>query len=127
MENDVSALFKLLLTNEKFKEVFNKISSGTALLEYIRQALDHLISGSQVLSIGVHVNFVLSYTLQVIVRSMCKSLMQIMTPESVYRFRKCIPYSYLHIYLHHQGHFALKDIIEHEIIPTKRAAMRKNG
>jgi hypothetical protein len=118
MENDASVLFDLLLHADTFRNYFEGLSSSpSAILECISQAIAILTSSKQC-HITVGDNFVLAYTLQLIVRTMCKALLQVMTPEGVIKFRKSIPCSYLHTYLYHQDHFALKNIIEREVLET---------
>jgi hypothetical protein len=118
MENDISELFELLLQADSFRSYFEGLSSSpSAILECINQAMEILTSSTQC-HITVGDNFVLAYTLQLIVRTMCKALLQVMTPEGVIKFRRSIPCSYLHTYLYHQDHFALKDIVEREVLET---------
>ena len=118
MENDASTLFELLLKADTYTKSFERLSlSLPTLLDSIKQAMDILMS-SKPCHITACDNFILSYTLQLIIRTMCKALMQVMTPEGVLKFRKSIPCSYLHTYLYHQDHFALKDIIDREVLKT---------
>ena len=119
VEYDASALFELLLQADVFCKSFEELStSQTNLQEYIDQAMDILVDSKQGL-ITTADNFIFSYMLQLIVRIMCKALLQVMTPEGVIKFRKNIPCSYLHSYLHHQNHFTLKDIIDQEVLETE--------
>ncbi len=67
------------------------------------------------LAILTSVHLILSYIIQLIIRSLCKCLMQVMTPEGLIVVRKNIPSSYLHSYLYYQDHFSLKGIIDHEM------------
>ena len=48
---------------------------------------------------------------QWLIRYMCKSLMQLMTPEALALHQQKIPISYRRSYLLYQDHFSLKDLI----------------
>lgn len=118
IENDASVLFELLLQADSFNRYFDGLSSSpSALLECITEAIDTLMNSKQC-HITTGDNFVLTYTLQLIVRTMCKALLQVMTPEGVIKFRKNIPCSYLDTYLYHQDHFSLKDIVDREVLQS---------
>ena len=49
------------------------------------------------------------------IRHLCKTLMQLMTPEAFCLHRKKIPTSLIDNYLTNQQHFSLKKLIEHHI------------
>lgn len=116
MENDASRLFELLLQSNSFNSFFERASSSpSAVLECINQAM-YTLMNSKHCHITAGENFVLSYVLQLVVRNMCKALMQVMTPEGLIKFRKSIPRSFLHTYLYQQDHFSLKKIIDREVL-----------
>ena len=80
-------------------------------------AMEVLMSSSDEypLAIVTGVHLILSYIIQLIIRSLCKCLMQVMTPEGLIIVRKNIPSSYLYSYLYYQDHFSLKGIIKQEM------------
>ena len=49
---------------------------------------------------------------QWLIRYLCKTLMQLLTPEALIYHRKKIPSSYVESYLNHQHHFSLLDLIK---------------
>ena len=126
LENDALRLFELLLQAETFDSLFSSMTSPMALRECIHQAISVLVLSvsNQRSTITCRDNFVLSYILQLMVRSMCKLLMQVMVPEGLIKFWKKIPCSYLHVYLYHQDHFNFKDIVDREVVAPQQNASR---
>jgi len=99
------------------------MSSASSVCRHINLAVKSLVSSEQhPLQVTPGANFVLSYILQLISYCMCKSLMQVMTPEGLIKFHERIPPSYLHMYLYDQDHFNLKSVIEREINRRELAA-----
>lgn len=126
MKNDSVRLFQLQHKNEGFNALFSK-PSAKMILAYINNAIGCLNGISCPLDMTAGVNYILSYALQLLIRSLCKSLMQIMTPEGLINYWKFIPCSYLDAYLHHQTHFGLKGIIEQEGLAKKNSALVLHG
>ena len=58
---------------------------------------------------------VVSVLQQWLVRHLCKTLMQLMTPEAICLHRRKIPASLIDNYLSHQQHFSLKKLLDHHL------------
>ena len=56
-----------------------------------------------------------SLLVQMLVRHVCKGLMQLMTPEALILHEHQIPASYIRNYLTFQKHFSLKDLVEQQL------------
>ena len=98
--------------NPEFDDYIDKLSDSSALMA-IKEAYDILNSGQtyENQSISVGACLVISLILQWTVRYLCKTLMQVMTPEAIVTFHKRIPSSYVANYLEHQQHFNLGKLI----------------
>ncbi len=109
------------MQNTTFSNEYQKIKTANSIVEYVKEAVSALTYSGDLkqVKIAEGVHLVLSYIVQLVIRSLCKGLMQIMTPEGLVNIRKCIPLSYLHTYMYDQNHFCLKDIIKDEMLPSK--------
>ena len=127
---DIKSLFVMIRCSSRFDEYMNSLSDDSAM-SAMKEALDALNSDdvlsseetetSQRLSVGACL--IISIILQWTVRHLCKTLMQVMTPEALITFRNYIPSSYVIHYLEHQEHFSLEKLIDlqyNSIQATKR-------
>jgi len=62
--------------------------------------------------VSINALLVVSATTQILVRCLCKRLMQLMTSDSLCLHHRKIPGSYIQNYLNYQNHFSLKKFIE---------------
>ena len=61
---------------------------------------------------------------QWLIRHLCKTLMQLMTPEAICLQRKKIPSSLINNYLIHQQHFSLKKLLDHHLLALQSFTSR---
>ena len=119
MECDAVDLVQLLLSsNPTFEGV---MKTELKDMKTARQALHFALSRLQ----SKHVDFteelppvtqlVWSLLVQIIVRHVCKGLMQLMTPEALVLHEHQIPASYIRNYLTFQKHFSLKDLVQQQL------------
>ena len=62
--------------------------------------------------VSINALLVVSAVTQILVRCLCKRLMQLMTSDSLCLHHRKVPNSYIQNYLNHQNHFSLKKLIE---------------
>lgn len=131
---DVKSLFVMLRCSARFDEYMSNLSDDSATAA-MKEALDALNSDDplnseeaetcQLLSVGACL--IVSIILQWTIRHLCKTLMQVMTPEALITFRNYIPSSYIRHYLEHQEHFSLEKLIAmqyNSVQATKRYVIR---
>ena len=112
MELDVKSLFGLINSNVEFCSYVKTLTHNAALRA--RDDAVHILNDIQrndSPTVSVGACLIISLTLQWMVRHLCKTLMQVMTPEAVVVFDDKIPSTYLTHYLNHQEHFNLKKLI----------------
>lgn len=71
--------------------------------------------------VSINALLVVSAVTQILVRSLCKRLMQLMTSDSMCLHHRKVPASYIQNYLNNQNHFSLKKLIE-----TQKAFLQHN-
>ena len=113
MELDAKSLFGLICSNTEFNDYVKTLADNSALcarddalyiLNYTQQ------SDNPTASVGACL--IISLMMQWMVRYLCRTLMQVMTPEALVVFDENIPFTYLTHYLKQQEHFDLKKLIE---------------
>ena len=62
--------------------------------------------------VSINALLVVSAATQILVRCMCKRLMQLMTSDALCLHHRKVPASYIQNYLNYQSHFSLKSLIE---------------
>lgn len=62
--------------------------------------------------VSINALLVVSAVTQLLVRFLCKKIMQLMTSDSLCVHHRSVPTSYIQNYLNHQNHFSLKKLIE---------------
>lgn len=62
--------------------------------------------------VSINALLVISAVTQLLVRLLCKKVMQLMTSDSLCVHHRSVPTSYIQNYLNHQNHFSLKGLIE---------------
>ena len=62
--------------------------------------------------VSINALLVVSAVTQILVRCLCKRLMQLMTSDSLCLHHRKIPASYIQNYLNYQNHFSLKKLVE---------------
>lgn len=123
MELDVESMFGLLCSNPDFDTFVSELNDCSAL--NARDEALHILNNAQhheTPTISVGACFIISLTLQWMVRHLCKTLLQVMTPEAIVLLDQKIPSTYLTHYLNHQEHFDLKELINqhYQMMLTER-------
>lgn len=118
---DAQHIFPLLKKDASFEAAFDMLSVESAN-EAVNEALGLLHSAPDPKDEGIvpqemsqEACLVVSVLQQWLVRHLCKSLMQLMTPEALCLHRKKIPASLIDNYLTNQQHFSLKRLLDYHL------------
>lgn len=63
-------------------------------------------------NVSINALLVISAVTQLLVRLLCKRVMQLMTSDSLCVHHRRVPTSYIQSYLNYQNHFSLKSLVE---------------
>ena len=123
---DAAHLFPLLEKDASFEAALESLTVESAN-EAVNEALQVLHTAPDPNEEGVasqhemsqEACLVVSVLQQWLIRYLCKTLMQLMTPEAICLHRKKIPASLIDNYLTHHQHFSLKKLLEHHLLPLQ--------
>ena len=79
--------------------------------ETVDKAIDALLNEDDEVTVSRTICTVIAFLQQWLVTYLCERLMQLMTPETLIANHKKIPRHYINVYLNHQHHFNLKELI----------------
>lgn len=107
----------LLMTSETYYD-----STGL-IYKAVMEAFDALHNPRAQININQDVSInallVVSVVTQLLVRLICKKIMQLMTSDSLCVHHRSVPTSYIQNYLNYQNHFSLKKLIENQKVLVK--------
>ncbi len=122
---DAAHIFPLLEKDASFEAVLQTLTIDSAnnavneAIQVLHTAPDPNEEGVASYEMSQEACLVVSILQQWLIRYLCKTLMQLMTPEAICLHRKKIPGSLIDNYLTHQQHFSLKKLLEHHLIPLQ--------
>ena len=117
---DVANIFPLVFQYREFESLMSEIKHDS-LIAAVNDALDVLYNGPAPnetdgrIEIYVDSCMVISVLTQWLVSYLCKSLMQLMTPEAIIHHNEEIPTFYLQQYQKFQDHFSLRELVERQL------------
>ena len=79
--------------------------------ETVDKAIDALLNENDKVTVSRTICSVIAFLQQWLVTYLCKRLMQLVTPETLIANHKKIPRHYIDVYLNHQHHFNLRELI----------------
>ena len=77
----------------------------------VDKAIDALLNEDDEVTVSRTICTVIAFLQQWLVSYLCERLMQLMTPETLIANHKNIPRHYIEVYLNHQHHFNLRELI----------------
>ena len=77
----------------------------------VDKAIDALLNEDDKVTVSRTICTVIAFLQQWLIMYLCERLMQLITPETLIANHKKIPRHYINVYLNHQHHFNLKELI----------------
>ena len=107
----------LLMTSESYYDSTGDIYK--AVMEAFDALHDPRAKTNIKQDVSINSLLVVSVVTQLLVRFICKRLMQLMTSDSLCAYHRSIPKSYIQAYLNSQNHFSLKKLVETQRVLVK--------